>query len=189
MKLSFTTVFTVLLLIPIIWSCNPSNEKPDIYQLEDGHFASAMGGFSAWFPEQPQVISVPNQIGDFKVNNNIFIYSPDSSLRYYVSYLDFPQDSLDALEVQRDLLIGARNVSLVSLGRAKIVEEEDIKYKNYDGISYRALSYFQKNESYIASKIYLVKNRIYNLAIFKVFSPPTEEQVTQFLDSFELLEN
>lgn len=190
-------------LIFILISCNSTPESPDLTApsrtapkvdkvnesivSEDAiiPFSSKKGRFSISFPGEPNTNShkTASEFGEIELHQ--FMYSEKDTRAWTVSYSDYP-DKMIRLGNSEQLLKGIK-YRIVEELHAKTLSEEQVQLdKLYKGLSFVAHS--KKKKLDILYRIYLVKNRIYQISMYSsigVFSP---KDSANFIGSFKLLE-
>jgi len=145
-------------------------------------FTSDDGKFQIRFPGDPEVTSenVPTDVGDIEMFT--FMYEKSVTEVYMVAYSDYPSAMIE-LSKTEDLIQGAKEGVVGNIG-ATIEEEKKITLGDYEGIMFKAAS-----ETYfLYYKLYMVKNRLYQIGILRDGSYPEKSAVTDFIDSFKLVE-
>jgi len=144
-------------------------------------FTSEEGNFKIAFPGEPTVTSdaVPTEIGDIQMK--MFMYEKSRDEAYMVAYSDYPQEAVDAGD-KKEMLQGSKEGVVENIA-ATIEEEKEIEINGNPGIYFKA----KGPEFSTAYKLYLVKNRLYQIGILKAASYPSDAEIKGFLDSFELI--
>lgn len=150
-------------------------DDSNLYTADDGKFQIR-------FPGAPEVTSesVPTEVGDIKMFT--FMYEKSVTEVYMVAYSDYPS-ALIELSNTEDLIQGAKEGVLGNL-EAQVDEEKKITLGDYEGIMFKAAS----DTYFLYYKLYMVKNRLYQIGILRDGSYPVENAVKEFIDSFKLLE-
>ena len=147
-------------------------------------FFSREGKFSVIFPDSPtvksKVINSP-EVGQIRLKQ--FFYEKEQTQAWLVSYSDYPAQMI-RLGSNKRLLKGIRNQILQSLGSSAVNPQELKLEDQYEGISFEAYSSRQKMD--VAYRIYLVNNRVYQLALFSSIGKFSPETINAFMDSFKL---
>lgn len=148
------------------------------------YFESKEGNFKVIFPGAPQVSTddVPTDIGTIKMKS--FMYEKSALEAYMVAYSDYPAEMVEVSNAD-DLLQGGKNGALSSFGIEKAEEEEDIKINGHPGKYFKA----NNNQYYVVYKMYMVGNRLYQIAILRDGAYPDKKEAKSFLNSFKLLNN
>lgn len=147
-------------------------------------FLSKEGRFSVLFPDSPSVknktINSP-EVGQIRLTQ--FFYEREKTQAWLVSYSDYPKQMIRLGSNER-LLKGIRNQILQSLG-SRAINPLTLKLADtYEGIGFEAYSPTQKMD--IIYRIYLVDNRVYQLAMFSSIGKFSEKTIDAFMDSFTL---
>lgn len=148
-------------------------------------FVSKEGRFSILFPDSPSIkkktINSP-EVGQIRLTQ--FFYERESTQAWLASYSDYPKQMIRLGSNER-LLKGIRNQILHSLGSRAINPLEIKLADTYEGIEFEAYSPTQKMD--IIYRIYLVDNRVYQLAMFSSIGKFSEETIHAFMNSFTLI--
>jgi len=152
-------------------------------QASKGKFYSKDGRFKISFAVEPKTQSQMIDTEAGKIEMFTFMYEKSATEAYMVAYADYPSELIKKSKT-KDLIAGAKNGVLKNLN-SKVTEEKAIKLGNYEGLQFKAKGV--ENEFYLAYKMYLVKNRLYQIAILRDGGSPTEESIKSFLNSFELV--
>ncbi len=105
---------------------------------------------------------------------------------YIVSYCDYPANSMhsDSLELLEDFFNNTIEKASDSV-YGEVRYEDDIRYIDYPGKLFR-IDYRQGTAT-LKSKIFIVKNRFYNIQIATTTGKSLNDAADHFLDSFYLL--
>jgi len=153
----------------------PASSKPPFY--------SQKGHFSIVFPGRPKKHehSTTSEIG--KIELTQYIYGKDDTDAWVASFSDYPKKMIQ-LGNKEQLLKGIKYRILEDL-RATVLFEEKIKLEGkYDGLSFVAKA--KKKNLNIMYKIFLVKNRVYQLSMYSSIAPIETQDSIEFFGSFEL---
>jgi hypothetical protein len=144
-------------------------------------YSSADGKFKINFEGKPTVSNqkVPTEVGDIEVH--MFIYEKSATEIFLVGYSDYPSELIKKSNVA-EVIKGAQS-GVVSELKAKITEEKNINVGGNDGIWFRANS----DQYYITYKLFLCKNRLYQIGMVRDGSHVTDETAKGFMDTFELV--
>lgn len=144
-------------------------------------YTSEEGNFKISFPGEPTVTSeaVPTDIGDIQMK--MFMYEKSREEAYMVAYSDYPQEAVDAGD-KKEMLQGSKEGVVGNIG-ASVEEEKEIEIDGNPGVYFKA----KGPEFATVYKLYLVKNRLYQVGILKAASYPSDADIKGFLDSFELI--
>ncbi|MFH2094757.1 MAG: hypothetical protein ABIJ16_03575 [Bacteroidota bacterium] len=143
-------------------------------------YTSADGNFSIKFPGNPTVESqnVPTEVGDIEMVT--FMYEKSATEVYMVAYADYPS-ALIELSNAEDLIQGAKEGAIGEMG-LQITDEEKVDINGFPGISF----YADNGDYYVAYDIYLVDNRLYQVALMRDGGKPKKDAVDSFLGTFKL---
>ncbi len=146
----------------------------------DDKFYSKDGHFKINFAGEPEVSNepIPTEIGNIQMY--MYTYEKSATEVEMLAYSDYPSEMIKASNPD-DLLIGAKNGAINNLG-ATITKEEKIDFDGNPGYQFKA----DNGSYYVDYKIFLKGNRLYQIAIMRDGSAPTEEAVKNFIGSFEL---
>ncbi|MCX7743752.1 MAG: hypothetical protein N2167_04215 [Flavobacteriales bacterium] len=180
-----TLLFSLLAtaLIVIVPGCGKKAEKAEAENVgsEQPKYTSEEGNFKIAFPGEPTVTteSVPTEIGDIQMK--MYMYEKGKDEAYMVAYSDYPQEVVDAGD-KKEMLEGSKQGVVGNIG-ATIEEENDIEINGNPGVYFKA----KGPEFATVYKLYLVKNRLYQIGILKAAAYPSDADIKGFLDSFELI--
>lgn len=147
-------------------------------------FYSPKGSFSVVFPDTPKEHehTTTSEIG--KIELTQYIYGKDDTDAWVASFSDYPKKMIQ-LGNKEQLLKGIKYRILEDL-RATVLFEEKIKLEDkYDGLSFVAKA--KKKNLNITYKIFLVKNRVYQLSMYSSVGPVQAQDSIAFFGSFELI--
>lgn len=148
-------------------------------------FYSKEGGFSIVFPGTPteRKHTSTSEIGQIELTQ--YIYGKDDTHAWVASFSDYPERMIQ-LGNKEQLLKGIKYRILEDL-RAQTLTEEKIKLDDkHDGLSFVAKA--KKKDLNITYKIFLVKNRVYQLSMYSSIAPIETQDSTDFFGSFKLVE-
>lgn len=146
-------------------------------------FESTAGNFKIMFPGTPTDTSytIPTEIGDIEFHQYIFEKSITEA--YMVAFSDYPSAMVKATKI-KELLQQSKSGVLSSLGETgKVAEEKPIKIDQHEGLFLKA----DNGTLFLYYKMFVVKNRLYQIGIMKDGSYPTDEAVQSFIESFALV--
>lgn len=189
--------FSIILFLFLI-SCNNDLDSPEIKspsrtsiqevvpkeETEIVPFVSEKGRFSVQFPGKPKEYehTTTSEIGEIKLTQ--FIYALNDTKAWLVSYSDYPEKMIRL--GNSDQLLKGIKVRLLQDLQADLVAEEKIKLENtYDGLSF--VGYAERKKLDILYKIYLVKNRVYQVSMYSSVGHFSPQDSTDFMGSFKLL--
>ena len=146
-------------------------------------FHSADGKFKVNFSGTPDVSneSIPTEVGN--IDMYMFMYEKSVTEAEMIAYSDYPSEMV-AMSNTDDMLQGAKEGAVSNLG-AIITEEKEIMYNKHKGLEFKANS----TQFYVNYKIFLVNNRLYQIAIMRDGSYASKANVDKFFNSFELIED
>jgi hypothetical protein len=145
-------------------------------------FASAKGGFSVVLPAEPseQVQSVKTPAGTV----DVILYLVDGkkdAASYVVGYSEFPEKALQTGTSEKRL-DNARDGAVQS-AKGKLKEEKKILLGAYPG---RDLVIESETRGVVRTRIYAVRNRLYQTMIIGPKKAVDSSDAGVFLDSFKL---
>jgi hypothetical protein len=146
-------------------------------------FYSKKGDFSIVFPSTPKEHqhTTTTEIGQIELTQ--YIHGKDDIHAWVASFSDYPKRMIQ-LGNKKQLLKGIKQRILDDL-HAKVVTEEKIKLDDkYDGLSFVAKA--KKKDLTISYKIFLVKNRVYQLSMYSSIGAIPAQDSTDFFGSFKL---
>lgn len=150
--------------------------KEDLYYSEDGRFKVKFAG-------EPKVNSdiVPTDVGNIEMMS--FLYEKSLTEAYMVAYSDYPSALVEQSSAN-DMLIGARDGSSGKMGITSFDLDEEIEIDGNPG------RYFKGKAKSIHAeyKIYLVGNRLYQVAILRDGAYSMPKRSDEFFNSFQLVE-
>ncbi|MCF6364601.1 MAG: hypothetical protein L3J35_00185 [Bacteroidales bacterium] len=152
------------------------------YNTSSDKYHSVDGRFKVNFSGTPDVSneSVPTDVGNIEMY--MFMYEKSITEAEMIAYSDYPSAMVKASNPD-DMLQGAKEGAVGNLG-ATIVEEKEITYGKHKGLEFRANS----PQFYVNYRIFLVNNRLYQIAIMRDGSFASQSNVDKFFNSFELIE-
>lgn len=143
-------------------------------------FADKKGNFRIKFPGEPttEKKTIESEIGDIQMFT--FMYTGSVEV-YMVAYSDYPEDKISGVP-RKDMVQSAKTGFLGNLA-LNIIDEKEFKMNNNYGVYVEA-----KNEKYYTvAKLFMVDNRLYQLAILVTGDNIAKKTASDFLDSFELI--
>lgn len=148
---------------------------------ESMDFTSKDGHFSIQFPGEPQHASnsVPTDVGDIMMET--YMYEKSATEVFMVAYNDYPSIYVDESNAD-ELLEGGKSGALESLGIMTTEVEEKIEVDGHPGIFFTG----NNGQYYVVYEVYLVNNRLYQIAILRDGSYPSDEDVANFTKTFKL---
>lgn len=164
-------------------SCGKKTEKTggDSVVSDKPKFTSDEGNFKIAFPGEPTFKTevVPTELGDIEMKAFTYEYGQDAA--YMVAYSDYPVEAVEAGD--KNLMLQGAKEGVIGNMEASIEEEKDIEIDGNPGVYFKAKS---KNFATVY-KIFLVRNRLYQIGIIKAGTYPADSDIKSFLDSFELI--
>ncbi len=190
-------IIPVLILSLGIVACGGSNEEAIATEITDvvesaeevileepvdDLYHSVDGRFKIKFQGEPKVASdiVPTDAGNIEMAS--FMYEKSATEAYMVAYSDYPSEMVKKSSVD-EMLLGAKNGSSGNLGITKFDLEEKIELDGNKGLYFRGSA----GSIYVEYKIYLVANRLYQVAILRDGAYSKPERSDEFFDSFQLV--
>ena len=146
----------------------------------DDKYYSKDGNFKVNFTGEPKVSNEPIETEIGNIEMYMFMYEKSATEIEMIAYSDYPSAMIEASNPD-DLLVGAKNGAINNLG-AKITSEEKIDFDGNPGYIFNG----DNGSYYLYYKIFLKGNRLYQIAIMRDGSTPTDEAIKNFVDSFEL---
>jgi hypothetical protein len=158
-----------------IYSIRLKNKKSYNYFTDDPDFKIN------FFGKEPTKSVKPVETAVGTINMITYMYNKSSELIYMVALSDYPKqyivgsNSESLLQSTKEGYVGNMNLT--------ITHEEKLTHKGYPGLFFKASG----NAGYYTEVIdYLVDNRLYQIAILRTDRASTEEEIKEFLYSFEL---
>jgi hypothetical protein len=147
-------------------------------------FSSAEGRFSAKFPSAPesQVLPTPTAVGNVEQK----MFSVTSGMGFYAaSFADYPETAMkDA--VPATVLDGARDGAVKNV-QGKLVKEDQIAIDGHPGRYLKIEATPQGQAIDVEARIFLVKNRLYQMIVVRPRGSGGDADVSRFLGSFKLV--
>jgi hypothetical protein len=150
---------------------------------EDNLFVSEDGNFSVDFLGQTPTktsSNVPTDVGDVEIN--MFMYEKSVTEALMVAYSDYPSEMIDESDGADNLLQGAKNGALGNLGITSTDVEKKIDIDGHPGLFFTG----NNGQYFVTYEVYLVHNRLYQVAILRDGSYASDEDRNTFLGSFKL---
>lgn len=153
-----------------------------VAQAQDYVYIDPDKTFSIRFPAEPETGKevVPTELGDLDMFTIMYEASYDKV--YMLAYTDYPADLVNASDAAV-LLNGAKEGSLGSFGISTPSYEKSITFEGHPGTYFEA----NGNDMYVAYKLILVENRLYQIVILQMSNPISDSEVEGFIDTFKLL--
>jgi len=162
---------------------NVSENMEEELEEEDNLFVSEDGNFSVDFLGQTPSESssnVPTDVGDVEIN--MFMYEKSVTEALMVAYSDYPSEMIDESDGADKLLQGAKNGALGNLNIFSSDTEKEIEIDGHPGLFFTG----NNGQYYVTYEVYLVHNRLYQVAILRDGSYASDEDRNTFLGSFKL---
>ena len=158
-----------------IYSLRLKNKQSYKYFTDDPNFKINFFGISPVKSVKP----VETAIGT--IDMTTYMYEKNAELIYMVALSDYPKQYISGsssgqlLQSTKDGFVGNMNLS--------VTHEESVSHKGYPGLFFKASG----GPGYYSEVIdYLVDSRLYQVAILRTDRASTEEEIKEFLFSFEL---
>ncbi len=161
----------------------PDAPRANVAPGTDGKEFSPKGeGFSISMPGSPRrkTEQTDSPVGKLE---SVSYEATTAQAHYGVSYVDYPK-SLVETGLVNTMLNGARD-GMLETSKAKLVQEEKIKLKEYQGRD--LLVEAPGGKSYLRTRLYLVKQRLYMIMTEGSKAQVTGDAAKKFLDSFKLV--
>lgn len=147
----------------------------DLYSSEDGRFKIMFQGE----PKQEEQI-VPTVAGNIEMVT--FMYEKSITEVYMVAYSDYPSQMVEESSVD-EILANSKQGSSGNMGITEFDEEAEIEIDGNPGLFYKG----KTGSLHVEYKLYMVSNRLYQLAIIRDGSYSQPERSSEFFDSFQLI--
>ncbi|MCB0401918.1 MAG: hypothetical protein KDD41_07530 [Flavobacteriales bacterium] len=153
-----------------------AEEESELYHSEDGRF-------NINFLGEPTVKSemVPTVVGNIEMT--YFLYEHSVTEAYMVAYSDYPSELVKQSSVA-EILAGAKKGSSTNMGITSFDLEEDIEINGNPGLYFKG----RTGTIHAEYKLYMVENRLYQVAILRDGGYSLPERSDDFFNSFELIE-
>lgn len=146
-------------------------------------FSSDVGRFNVLMPVAPKVSSREAESPAGKLTLHVFDAS--SGLGYFaVTYADYPGAARDAAHAEQ-VLDGVRTGVLRGV-KGELLSEKKISIKGHPGREFKASGKVQGFDVVFTWRIYLVGQRLYQLAVGTQAKDSEHADIAKFLTSFEL---
>jgi hypothetical protein len=147
----------------------------DLFHSEDGRFKIN-------FPGEPTASSdiIPTEVGNIEMMS--FLYEKSVTEAYMVAYSDYPSQMVEASST-RDMLVGARDGSSGNLGIVSFDLDKEVELDGHEGLYFKGAA----GSIHAEYKIFLVGNRLYQIAILRDGGYSKPERADEFFNSFELV--
>ncbi len=169
---------------------NSTNENADdMYNISSWiEHENIDGKYSIKLPGKPEHSSLvePTAVGDITIE--LDVYEESATKVYLVGYNDYPSGIFDNVtdEERNEALDNAIGGSTGALGLDLIEEETELELDGIKGKMVKAKS--SSNSFHAHYKVYLHKNRLYQVAILRDGSYPVGEKSEAFFSSFKIIQ-
>lgn len=145
-------------------------------------FKSPEGKFSILGPAQFQKNSqsIPTKVG----NIELVTYTASDSksgTAFIVGYSDYPAELVKLSNPQK--LLESAKTGQVSKTKGKLVSEKQISIQGYPGIEVQIVSEMGVT---LHGRLYMIENRLYQILSAVPTSQKLDNEITQYLESFQL---
>lgn len=134
---------------------------------------------SGMMSQEIEIVEAPK--GD--INFSIIASHPSSSSRYVVAYSEAVAP--ERIANTQEVLAGAQEKIMENQVGLDKIADDDFTFEDYQGKQFQ----LQNDEETIVYRLILVEQRLYVLAVNQGNDELSEDYITTFFDSFELLEN
>ena len=149
----------------------------------DGTFYSEDGRFMIAFPDKPEHSVEVVQAEAGRIKTHTYMYSPSSTEAYMVFYADYPSNYVGRVD-KREMLFSALEGALKPIEVDGTEFREEFELNGHPAMEFKASG----PSLFMAGRIYLIHNRLYQISIIKDGGYPSTEVIRHFLDSFYLIE-
>ncbi len=163
--------------VSVLTGCCATAKETDTWK----RFTSKEGRFSIRFPGTPKVSKEKFKIDVYESEITSFtVESADGKTAYYAGYNDFSKDLLERCPIDA-MFDGARD-NAVKVAKGKLTRERDMKAGRYPGREVR----IETAGFVIATRYFLVKQRLYTLVVSTAKEENNEPVIDQFFKLFKL---
>jgi len=136
--------------------------------------------FKINFPEFPE-----KTVDTIDKTTEYLVSQKNDSVRFLLYYRDYKSESIDKYGGAEKFLDNQEKqvIEGQQFRENDIVENKKISIEGYPGLSLKAGA---SGNFFLVYRIYLVKNRIYQLGISSMTKYPTDEEIEDFFGSFQL---
>ena len=181
MKHVFLVLATAIIAVTSSYSFGMSTigEKGDdsLFVSEEGKFSVDFLGATPGFSST----NVDTDVGSIVLN--MYMYEKGEDQAFMVAYCDYPPEMVDESDGAIGLLEGAKNGALGNLNIESPETENDIELDGHQGMSFSA----NNGEFFVTYEIYLVGNRLYQIAILRLGEYASKKDKKTFMKSFQLI--
>jgi len=160
---------------------------PQILHADDWQSVKSFeGNFKAMLPGEPDYSAsqVDTKVGQINLHS-FAVEANGGSVAYFVFYSDYPEgteedtDPKVLLESARDGVIGDDD--------SRQTREEKIDIAGHPGLEFDFVQGNGANQTYGYWRLYMVKNRLYQIGIISIGEPAIDFKVKAIYNSFNLL--
>jgi hypothetical protein len=157
-----------------------------VYKAQWQEFSSLEGRFVVLRPSNYTLrdkVQINTDAGQITVHSFLAI---DKKVVYVVSYCDYPESFVQ--RVEPDNIFNSGCEVGMDVVKGNFISKKIISFNGYPG---REVRYYPPSQLPCKSRIYLVKNRLYQVTIstHKQREKVLDEEPVKFLDSFRLIED
>ncbi len=147
-------------------------------------FSSDKGNFTVSMPSTPKEST--QAVDTVAGSINLTMYSVEvSDSAFLVSYADYPQDMMSTADPLK-VLDGAMNGQITNFG-GTVLSSSDVSLSDNPGREFSASGKVTTaGDGSLRGRIYLVKNRLYQIIVVGLKDKVKTEDVDKFLKSFKL---
>lgn len=146
-------------------------------------FSTPQGNFSVLMPGNPENHTQSQNTPFGPVTTYAFIYSNKDSA-FAVSYTDYPESLMQGFDVQKGF-DGARDAELAKSG-GSLISESPISLNSFSGREVQMTTTEGDGKHAIRTRMYLVKNRLYQVLVVLPKDELFSKNAVKFMDSFKL---
>ena len=146
-------------------------------------FSSPDGSFSVLFPNSPTENQQTLNTAAGPINSTMYISTDDNDTNYMVGYTDYPEANIR--QAQPDKMFDGGRDRLIASEKGKLISQSTISLAQYPG---RAVTVEMPDGLIVTARLYLVKNRFYQLLAETKRIKENAESIESFLNSFTLSE-
>jgi hypothetical protein len=134
-----------------------------------------------FFGIEPSISENPVETEIGTIYMTTYMYEKTMNEIYMVAISDFPEEHIAGSD-KTGLLEGAKNGYCNNLNMS-VSNSKTVYIDSHQGIYFEASS---SDNYYTAAADYLVKNRLYQIAILRIDRMPSENEIKDFIFSFKL---
>ena len=144
------------------------------------------GNFKAMLPGEPDYSAskVDTEVGKIDLHS-FAVEANGGRVAYFVFYSDYPEGTEDDTD-PKVLLQNARD-GVIGDDDSRQTREEKIDISGHPGLEFDFVQGNGANKTYGYWRLYMVKNRLYQIGIISIGEPATDFKVKAIYDSFNLL--